>query len=99
MLAIQSGIAKYNCLYSQEAAAFQTLGVFLTHPVLFRDIRLQMSKLGNDSEKFSYPSDSHDTDIWTSCSCKSSIFDVSIVVRFACGTGTDQLTRLASLKE
>ena len=34
MLAIQSGIAKYYCLYTQGAVASQTSGVFLTHPVL-----------------------------------------------------------------
>ena len=32
MLAIQSGIAKYHCLYTQGAVAFQTVR-FLTHPV------------------------------------------------------------------
>ena len=33
MLAIQSGIANYHCLYTQGALAFQTPGAFLTHPV------------------------------------------------------------------
>ena len=33
MLAIQSGIAKHHCLYTQGAVAFQTSGGFLTHPV------------------------------------------------------------------
>ena len=33
MLAIQSGIAQYHCLYIQGAVPFQTPGVFLTHPV------------------------------------------------------------------
>ena len=33
MLAIQSGIVKYHCLYAKGAVASQTLGVFLTHPV------------------------------------------------------------------
>ena len=82
-----------------SAEAILTSLCIISRYLLFRDFRLQMSKLGNESEKFSYPSDSHDTDIWTSCSCKSSILDVSIVVRFACGTGADQLARLASLKE
>ena len=34
MLAIQSNIAKYHCLYMQGAVAFQTPSVFLTHPVV-----------------------------------------------------------------
>ena len=33
MLAIQSSIAKYHCLYIQGVVAFQTPDVFLTHPV------------------------------------------------------------------
>ena len=33
MLTIQLDIAKYHCLYIQGAVAFQTSGVFLTHPV------------------------------------------------------------------
>ena len=32
MLAIQSGIAKYRCLYTQGAVAFQTPGLFLDSP-------------------------------------------------------------------
>ena len=28
MVAIQSGVAKYHCLHTQGALAFQTLGVF-----------------------------------------------------------------------
>ena len=32
MLAIQSDIAKYRCLYSQGAVAFQTPGVFSDSP-------------------------------------------------------------------
>ena len=37
MLAIQSGIAKYHCLYTQGAEASQTSGVFFDapHPVFF----------------------------------------------------------------
>ena len=36
MLAIQSDIAKYHCLYTQGAVAFQMPGVFfLTYPVLY----------------------------------------------------------------
>ena len=36
MLAIQSGIVKYHCLYTEGAVAFQTLGVFFYSP----DLRL-----------------------------------------------------------
>ena len=37
MLAIQSCIAKYHCLYAQGAVASQTPGVFLTHQVQIVD--------------------------------------------------------------
>ena len=33
MLTIQSSIATFHCLCTQRAVAFQTPGVFLTHPV------------------------------------------------------------------
>ena len=33
MLAIQSGIAKYHCVYTRGAVAFQTQGFFSTHPI------------------------------------------------------------------
>ena len=33
MLAIQSGIVKYHCLYTLGALAFKTPGVFLNQPV------------------------------------------------------------------
>ena len=39
MLAIQSGIAKYHCLYTQGAVAFQTPGVFSDSP---GSVRLNM---------------------------------------------------------
>ena len=33
MLAIQCGIAKYHCIYTQGLVASQTSGVVSTHPV------------------------------------------------------------------
>ena len=38
MLAIQSGIANYHCLYTQGAEAFQTSGVFFDSPgIVYRE--------------------------------------------------------------